>query len=408
MKERKNLLFYIAGEAISSLGDVMSGLAFLFLAYDLTQSAWYTTLIALAQALPYVFFGLIGGAVADLVDRRRLLVIIDVIRVPIVASAVVLYSFGHLTYGYLVLIGFLLQTLGCFFNPAHRALLPMIASEEKRMVLNSVMDSVTRGIQVLSPFIVTALLAMGHTVYLLLVDACSYIVSAFCISKITLTTVKGSVRNDKVLLSVFKGLIQYIQWLKNQSALLLLYAMTFIVVFLHTWVWQVGLLLALIEHSKHPKEWFSMLEGIYGGVVIAVNIVLPFVWKKLSMTVYVSGAFIWGCGVVLLGFVSEPSFYIVCVVIVAIGVPIAGLSRVYLLQQWLPQDKLGRGFSFNAVLLYIANSASLALFGWLSYYVSVATLMKSCGLIMLVTTGYLLLRFARKTLGVMPNKRLKS
>ena len=53
----------------SQLGDVLAGLAFLFISYELTESATLTTVIAISQATPYLLFGLIGDAV-DRVNKK--------------------------------------------------------------------------------------------------------------------------------------------------------------------------------------------------------------------------------------------------------------------------------------------------------------------------------------------------
>ncbi|WP_259392009.1 MFS transporter [Paenibacillus thiaminolyticus] len=61
------------GAGASNLGNVISGLAFLFLAYEMTESSIYTTGVAFSQVLPYLFFGLIGGVIADWVNKKRIL-----------------------------------------------------------------------------------------------------------------------------------------------------------------------------------------------------------------------------------------------------------------------------------------------------------------------------------------------
>lgn len=68
--KNKSVLYYLAGAGISQLGNVLAGLAFLFLSYEITQSASLTTVIAMSQAVPYLLFGLIGGAIADRVNKK--------------------------------------------------------------------------------------------------------------------------------------------------------------------------------------------------------------------------------------------------------------------------------------------------------------------------------------------------
>jgi len=72
--------------------------------------------------------------------------------------------------------------------------------------------------------------------------------------------------------------------------------------------------------------------------------------------------------------------------------PIAGLSRVFLLQDRVPAAMRGRAFSFSAVLLYFSNTVSLVLFGMFSRFISVPILFDVSGIgIVLVAFVYVLL-----------------
>ncbi|WP_371932612.1 MFS transporter [Bacillus carboniphilus] len=151
--KNQNIRYYLLGGGISKLGDVLSGMAFLFLAYDITGSKAHTTGIAIAETLPYLLFGLIGGVITDWVPKKKLLILLDLLRVPLILSIVYFYFIGSLSYYYLLFISFLIQSLGCFFNPAHRTVLPKITTEKERAGTNSLHDTVTRGITILSPFL---------------------------------------------------------------------------------------------------------------------------------------------------------------------------------------------------------------------------------------------------------------
>ncbi|RKL66558.1 hypothetical protein CR203_14815 [Salipaludibacillus neizhouensis] len=140
-----NILNYLLGAGVSNTGNVIAGLGFLFLAYELTGSSLYTTGVVISQAAPYLLFGLIGGVIADWTDKKTLLIWIELIRVPIVLSLVLFYRFEILNYWHLVSVSFIIQRIGCFYNPAHRAILPMITIEEERTTANSLLDTVTRG-----------------------------------------------------------------------------------------------------------------------------------------------------------------------------------------------------------------------------------------------------------------------
>ncbi|MCM3734865.1 MFS transporter [Bacillus cytotoxicus] len=406
--KNRNIIFYVLGAGTSSLGDVVSGLAFLFLAYDLTGSSIHTTGIAISQAIPYLLFGLVGGVFADWVNKKSLLILIDFVRVPVIFSIVLSYQFGVLDYWYLIVVSFLIQTLGCFFNPAHRAILPIITKEDERTTTNSLLDTVTRGVQVLSPVVVVGFMHTIGEIHFFTLDAITYLISAFFISKIQIKEDNKSLTNSNKISHIFPSIKEFYIWLKSEVSIKMLFIVTFVMVFFNTWVWQVGLLLQIIETTPDGEEWYSILLGWYGVAVVITNILIPFLWKEMTIKIYFLGSIIWGSGIVILGFSYHLPLYFLGVFITAMGVPIASLSRVYLLQKLLPNDKLGRGFSFNAVLLYFSNVVSLGLFGYLSSFISTQVLFKVCGGLMLLFTGLHFFSFLRKDPGVSPYRRLNS
>ncbi|UOQ48672.1 hypothetical protein MUN88_00470 [Gracilibacillus caseinilyticus] len=90
----KHIRFYPRGSGISKFGDVLSGMAFLFLAYDLTKLNSLTTVMAIAETVPYLLFGLIGGVVADWANKKKLLIILDFSAGPIGLVRCMLLLFG--------------------------------------------------------------------------------------------------------------------------------------------------------------------------------------------------------------------------------------------------------------------------------------------------------------------------
>src|SRR5438105_7131322 len=71
-----SLLFW--GQLISSAGTQMQVVAVAWQAYLLTHSAVALGLIGLVQAIPRLIFSLVGGVFADVFDRRKLLMIIEI------------------------------------------------------------------------------------------------------------------------------------------------------------------------------------------------------------------------------------------------------------------------------------------------------------------------------------------
>lgn len=387
--QNKNLMFYFLGGSISQLGDIVTGMAFLFLSYDLTGSNLQTTGMVMAETIPYLLFGLIGGVIADWIYKKKLLIFIDLLRAPLVFSIVVLSYMDWLSYSSLLFVGFMIQCFGCFFDPAHRAVLPMITSLDERTAANSIQDTIKRGITVLSPVVSVLFLKTIGVIHFFTFDACTYVLSALFLSGLHFQEAVSS--ESRGIKEVFLAIKDFGLWVKDQVSLRNLFILTFIYVFFNTWVWQVGLLLRLEQTTEHGKVIYSTVEGWFGLVVIAVNLVIPLIWKKMTMATYIIGASVWGIGIFCLGFVGNLPLFYAAVFIVGLGLPLSGLSRVFLLQKLVPQEKLGRGFSLNAVILYFSNTVSLAFFGWLSTFVSIPYLFIGSGLLMMLISLLFLL-----------------
>ncbi len=99
--------------------------------YELTGSALALGYTGLAQFLPFVSFALVGGQVADRVDRRAILVVCQLIM--LLCSLLLLsFTLGHFqdvrfVYGVLVLFG----TARAFYSPASSALVPRLVPAEE-------------------------------------------------------------------------------------------------------------------------------------------------------------------------------------------------------------------------------------------------------------------------------------
>ncbi|WP_028784793.1 MFS transporter [Thalassobacillus devorans] len=393
--KNKDIRFYLLAGGISRLGDTLSGMAFLFLAYDLTGSSLHTTGMAMAETIPYLLFGLIGGVMADWLPKKKWLIYLDIARIPLISSIVLLYYFDMLTYIYLLIVSFFIQSIGCFFNPAHRSILPAITGERERTAANSMNDTLTRGVTVLSPVLSVWLLNCFGVVHFFTVDAITYAISALFIYQVDLKEPKNTA--TKSFKAVFVAIAEFAEWVKAHRTIRKLFLFTFITVFFNTWVWQVGMLLALTEMSSQSEELYSMLQGVFGGVVIITNLLLPYFIKKMTLRHYLIGALIWGAGVLYYGLLYDMPHFFIGAALVGVGLPIAGLARVYLLQTFVPEEKLGRAFSSNAVLLYFSNTVSLGLYGLLVLIIPIKVLMISSGLFIIISSTGALLFKAIKT-----------
>ncbi|HET6275757.1 MAG TPA: hypothetical protein VFE16_07495 [Candidatus Cybelea sp.] len=99
---------YFLGQSLSFIGDGLRLLSVPLLAYHLTHSALSTGTALICEIAPFSLFALVGGSLADRLDRRKLMIGCDAVRFTIMALFAVGYAFHVLTlpmiYGGLVII----------------------------------------------------------------------------------------------------------------------------------------------------------------------------------------------------------------------------------------------------------------------------------------------------------------
>ncbi|MFF3562934.1 MFS transporter [Streptomyces sp. NPDC002574] len=116
--------------AVSRFGDGLRGAALPLLAVGLTDSPLLVSLVTAAGFLPWLLFGLLGGAVADRVDQRRAMWAVDAVRGVLVAAFAVAVWLGAAGIGLLLVLAFALTTLQTLFDNAATALLPSVVPGE--------------------------------------------------------------------------------------------------------------------------------------------------------------------------------------------------------------------------------------------------------------------------------------
>jgi MFS family permease len=166
---------YIAGQSVSLIGTWMQMAAQSWLVLTLTGSATTLGVIVALQTLPVLLLGPYGGVIADRVDKRRLMVILQiamglqalVLGVLTVTGAVRLWEIGALA--------LLLGLNNAFENPARQSfMLEMVGPESLRnaVSLNSVLVNVAR---VIGPAVAGVLIATVGEGVCFLVNAASFV-----------------------------------------------------------------------------------------------------------------------------------------------------------------------------------------------------------------------------------------
>ena len=126
---------------ISRLGDGVIVLTLPLLAKALTNTPSAVAGVAVAEALPWLVLGLLGGALVDRMDRRRVMLLADAFRMILMGITAVAVVGGWLTLPMIYVAAFLLGTGEAFFDSASQAILPDLVTDEALERANAQLSS---------------------------------------------------------------------------------------------------------------------------------------------------------------------------------------------------------------------------------------------------------------------------
>jgi MFS family permease len=126
------------GQAISQLGDAFYYVVFMYMVKKVTGSDEMVGFVAAMETLPFLLFGPYAGVLADRMDRRRLMLLSDVVSGgALLVFAVFLGFVGNPPAWLLLLMAFMLSTVRTFFMPAKSAAIPNLVPESKLLSANA-------------------------------------------------------------------------------------------------------------------------------------------------------------------------------------------------------------------------------------------------------------------------------
>lgn len=174
----QSFVIFWSGRAVSLLGTAITSVALPILVYRLTASALLTSLLATAGVLPYFVFGLFAGAVADSMNRRRIMIASDLLNTLLLGSIPVAYWFHVLTLPQIFIVALLSASAFVWFDAADFGAVVSLVGRERLVAAFSALSSMDTVVAIIGPSIAGALAAIIGPAPTLSIDAFSYLLSA--------------------------------------------------------------------------------------------------------------------------------------------------------------------------------------------------------------------------------------
>jgi MFS family permease len=192
----RNYQLWWLGQFISFTGSQMQLTAILWHIYDLTRSPIALGLVGLARLLPIFLFGLIGGVVADSIDRRRLLTVTQTGMALTALTLALLSWFGNVPVLALYGLTMLSATFGSFDNPARQSLIPNLVPEEDLANAFSLNATMMQAASVIGPALAGFTIAAVGVGWVYFLNALSFVAVLLALAYMTAISGEGEPRGE--------------------------------------------------------------------------------------------------------------------------------------------------------------------------------------------------------------------
>jgi MFS family permease len=189
----RSFRWLLAATVVNNIGDGVAISAGPLLVASQTRDPLLVSMALLSEYLPVLLFGVVGGAAADRLDRRQMVVVVNLGRAVVLAALVATIVSGTVNIAVVLIALFVLGTAETFADAASNTLVPSLVAREDLGIANARMQGgflLTN--QLLAPSIGAFLFAAGMALPFATNAAC-FALGALLVSRVA-TTRRNEVR----------------------------------------------------------------------------------------------------------------------------------------------------------------------------------------------------------------------
>jgi DHA3 family macrolide efflux protein-like MFS transporter len=367
------------GQVISQIGDSFTYLALLITVNQLTGSTVAMGFMVISLTLPQLFFSFVAGVVVDRVDRKRLMVISDLLRGLLVLAFITVRTPEQIYIFYVV--GFLVSSVGVFFSPAKTAMIPRIVQGEDKLLSANALSQTIRVVSLLlGPALAGFAIAWLGTAPAFVVDSLTYIVSGFAILTIS-TDGRSVVEGKTTLRTMWDQLAEGISYTVRNNTILGI-IVTVMVALLGVGAIEVLFVPYLQGEFGVGSEGLGIVQTAQGVGMLLGSALLGSLSARFRLTRIIA----WS--VALLGITIAGAGMVDQFVLIALAMFVAGLSlaplnaaTMTLMQITVSDDKLGRVSSVVDTIGTVSYLVSMSGAAFLAEAMGIRTVFVAAGVV---------------------------
>ena len=382
----KNFFLYVLGQTVSVLGDGLYQIAIMWFILKITNNRGLAVGGAFSiYSIGELISGFIAGPIADNFNKKRILIVTDLLRAIVVFLLYFLSSRNLINMFGVILILFILSILSPIFSTTQFTLIPLLVEKEELLEANGILTGFTRISRILAPALGGILVALLGYNICFLIDAISFLFSVTAIIFIRLKTVQVKEKVTNTVLSLLESFKKGYKFLLSSKFLMALsfYAL---VVNLIGGALQPLIPIFAAKYNFGPQGYGYMMSAFSLGFLV-LSFLTGFLPKKVSeIHLMLYGLTLTSISLLLCGVFKSLIPVLILFFIIGLGNGLTNLPINALFQKTVKIELLGVVTSFVFTIAQSLQPVSMLVSGYLTEKISVSSLFIFIGLLAILVS----------------------
>ncbi|MEC0036300.1 MULTISPECIES: MFS transporter [Bacillus] len=385
-QELRNICLYSIAKTVSLFGSSIYSFALGLYVLQITGSALNFAITLILGTIPMIVMNPFAGVIADKVDKKKLVVCMDVLSGCLLITVYILSNYYGLNLFIIYTTTFLMTVFTTFFGIGLEAVKPNMVTKERLMRINSISKIIDSISLILGPMLGGIVFAVFDIKTFIIINGISFILSAISILFINFKLCEQnineecSIREINFIEDIKEGYSYLLERKSLKNTFSILISLNFFLGFAVT----VPLPYIINTVLNLSSKQFGIIQGTFPvGMIIGAIVVkkitdrfsYSYLLKKLSSMLSVF-MIILGIPVLFKSFEVNDLVFVItyCVVMIFLGFIIAliDIPLIYFMQNEIPDEYRGRvlsiGLSIGKMMLPIAMALSGLLLNYIPAY----------------------------------------
>lgn len=176
--KNKNFIIIVIGQIISLFGNAIQRFSMSLYLLEFTGStATFANILAIST-IPYILFAPIAGMLSDTVNRKKIMVYLDLFCSILIGGYALILFNGKDNEFIVAVVMFMLSICYTLYGPAVTSSIPQIVKEEKLTSANGIINQVTSIVNFVAPILAGVLYGLVGIKIIVIINAISFLLSA--------------------------------------------------------------------------------------------------------------------------------------------------------------------------------------------------------------------------------------